>query len=119
MITFGFFLFAVKYYLPLPGHVAIHALAFGGIGMISFSMMSRVTLGHTGRNVNEPPAPTALALYLIAGGAFIRIIPPLLSTSYYPLWIALSAMMWIAAFIIFAITYIPMLARPRIDGRPG
>jgi uncharacterized protein involved in response to NO len=33
--------------------------------------------------------------------------------------IVISGVLWIAAFVIFAIIYTPILTQPRIDGRPG
>jgi uncharacterized protein involved in response to NO len=30
-----------------------------------------------------------------------------------------SGALWSAAFAIFTIVYIPILARPRLDGQPG
>ena len=53
-IDIGFLLFAVAHFTNISKFIAIHALAFGGIGIITLSMMSRVSLGHTGRNFNAP-----------------------------------------------------------------
>ncbi len=36
--------------------VWIHAFAYGGIALMTVGMMTRVSLGHTGRDVSEPPA---------------------------------------------------------------
>jgi uncharacterized protein involved in response to NO len=30
-----------------------------------------------------------------------------------------SGALWSAAFLLFAIVYLPILSRPRADGRPG
>ena len=43
--------------------------------------------------------------------------------SILPLWfsqlVLLSGLIWIAAFLMFAIVYAPILTEPRIDGQPG
>jgi uncharacterized protein involved in response to NO len=31
----------------------------------------------------------------------------------------LSALLWFAAFGLYAVRYWPVLARPRVDGKPG
>jgi uncharacterized protein involved in response to NO len=33
--------------------------------------------------------------------------------------IAVSALLWFAAFALFTAVYIPILTRPRLDGQPG
>ncbi len=33
--------------------------------------------------------------------------------------VALSAILWSAAFTVFVVTYYPILTRPRLDGKPG
>ena len=50
-ITIGFALKAAVYLAGVSPFIALHAFSVGGIGMITLGMMSRVTLGHTGRNV--------------------------------------------------------------------
>ena len=114
--------FALKAAVPVLGIsplLSLHAFAYGGIGMITLGMMSRVTLGHTGRNVFEPP-PVLFTVFavLLAGGVF-RVVLPLLDPGRYVLWIGISQGLWIVAFSIFLTLCLPMLARPRADGQPG
>ncbi len=118
-ICFGFLLFAAVYFLGVEKYLAIHAFTFGGIGLITLSMMSRVALGHTGRDVNRPPAMVPYALGILVLGAVVRVIFPLFNATQYNLWIGTSQVLWIIAFLIFAITYLPMLIKPRIDNQPG
>lgn len=101
---------------PLP---ALHAFAYGGIGMITLGMMSRVTLGHTGRNVSEPPPVLWPMFAVLFAGAVCRVALPLFDPDRYLIWIAISQGLWIAAFSIFLAVCLPMLARPRADGQPG
>lgn len=118
-INLGFLLLAVNIFLNLPNIVVIHAFSVGGIGVVILSMMARVTLGHTGRNVQNPPKAVAIALVVLIVGAIFRVIAPLIVESQYVVWVATSQILWIVAFLIFIITYFPMLVQPRIDGQFG
>lgn len=118
-INLGFFLLALSAFLDLPRIAVIHAFSVGGIGVITLSMMARVTLGHTGRKVQEPPKTVAIALIVLIISALIRITTPLVAGSHYVVWVGASQVLWIAAFLIFIITYFPMLIRPRVDGQFG
>lgn len=118
-INLGFFLLALSAFLDLPRIAVIHTFGVGGIGVIILSMMARVTLGHTGRNVQEPPKTVAIALVVLIIGAIVRIATPLVAGSHYVIWVAASQILWIVAFLIFIVTYLPMLTRPRVDGQFG
>ena len=87
--------------------------------MITSGMMARVSLGHTGNNVFEPPKILTLIFSLIFIGAFVRVILPIFLGQYYLHLIGLSQLLWIAAFLIFFIRYAPMLIKARVDGRFG
>ena len=52
-------------------------------------------------------------------GAVVRVILPLMAADYYLIWIAVSQVLWIIAFLIFVVVYAPMLIKPRIDGQFG
>jgi len=118
-ICLGFLLFTGVHFMGISKYLAIHALAFGGVGVITLGMMSRVALGHTGRDVTKPPSAVRYALLILITGAIFRVIVPLIDASHYNLWIGLSQLLWISAFIIFTITYYPILTKPRIDNLPG
>jgi len=118
-IIVGFALKFAVFAAGIPFSLAIHAFTVGGIGMMTLAMMSRISLGHTGRDVNQPPAGIGLMFSILCVGAVVRVLFPLLSESHYQLWIGLSQILWIAAFTLFLYRYIPVLTRPRVDGRPG
>ncbi len=118
-INLGFLLLAVNVFLNLPNIVVLHAFSVGGIGLMILSMMARVTLGHTGRNVQDPPRTVPIFLVILMIGALFRVIAPLMAENYYVIWVAISQILWIAAFLLFIITYFPMLVKPRVDGQFG
>jgi uncharacterized protein involved in response to NO len=115
----GFALKAAVVFAGVPPNLAVHAFAYGGIGMITVGMMSRVILGHTGRSVLEPPPVLSRVFALLLAGSVIRVLFPLFAAAHYPLWIGLSQALWVIAFGVFLYIYLPMLVRPRVDGQPG
>jgi uncharacterized protein involved in response to NO len=118
-IVAGFALKAAVYFAGTNPSLALHAFAYGGIGMMTLGMMARVTLGHTGRNVFEPPRGLGPLFGLLLAGALARVALPGLLETHYRLWIALSQWLWIAAFAGFVLLFAPMLLRARVDGRDG
>lgn len=118
-LTLGFALKAASVWLGVSPFLSLHAFTVGGIGTLTLGMMSRVTLGHTGRNVQEPPRGLSIAFSLLLIGAFSRVILPLFLPTQYSTLIAISQVLWIAGFGLFLILFVPMLIKPRIDGQPG
>ena len=118
-IVLAFPLYAAAVYFGISPFLSIHAFTYGGIGMITLSMIARVSLGHTGRDVHNPPAITAYLLGLLALGVVCRVIAPLLAPSHYTFWLASSQFLWIMSFAGFVITYAPVLLASRIDDQFG
>lgn len=118
-LTLAFALKAASVWLGVSPFLSVHAFAVGGIGTITLGMMSRVALGHTGRNVQQPPRGLFVAFSLLLIAAFSRVILPLLLPEQYSTWILLSQVFWIAGFSIFVILFAPILIKARIDGQPG
>jgi uncharacterized protein involved in response to NO len=113
MINFGFLLRALAAVTAITSYLPIHAFAIGGVGIVTVAMMARVSLGHTGRSVHQPPRLVWLLLLGMVLAAMIRVFLPLADFSRYTLWVTLSGLVWILSFALFAIVFIPMLARPR------
>lgn len=57
---------------------AVHAFTYGGIGMITLGMMARLSLGHTGRNVFDPPKILGPLFACLFAGAIVRVVAPML-----------------------------------------
>jgi uncharacterized protein involved in response to NO len=115
----GFALKAAQCCFDISPLLAVHAFAYGGIGVITLGMMSRVILGHTGRNVFEPPAVLLWCFALLVAGAIVRVLLPLIALNMYSDWIFLSQLLWILAFTVFLVVFAPMLLSARVDGRDG
>ncbi len=98
--------------------LALHALTVGAIGVFTLGMMARVALGHTGRPI---AVARSIALAFVLGNlaAALRVFGPVLLPDAYASWVESSAALWVAAFVLFAWRYAPILLRARIDGQPG
>ena len=114
--------FALKFLSVAAGispFLAVHAFAYGGIATLTVGMMARVTLGHTGRNVAEPPSLVSVIFGLLLIGTLVRVVAAGLFPQFYALWILMAQFIWIVAFALFVWLYAPMLIKPRMDGRYG
>ena len=108
-IDIGFLLFALVPFSDISKYLAVHAFAVGGIGTITVSMMSRVSLGHTGREVAYPPQTISYVMASIVIAAIVRVVMPAVLPAYYVNWVLISQVMWIAAFLLFIATYLRIL----------
>ena len=100
----------------VPGSGALHALTAGAMATMILAVMTRATLGHTGREL-KASAATTLIYVLVTIGALGRVAAPLLPMDYM-LAIRLSGIAWGGAFLLFLLVYGPKLIGPRPDGRP-
>ncbi|MBT4837213.1 MAG: NnrS family protein [Methylococcales bacterium] len=114
-IVFGFFLKLISLTTDLNPYLSIHAFSFGGIGVITVGMMTRVSLGHTGRNVFQPPRILPIIFALMIIGSIFRVILPIISTPNIHLWLIFSQGFWIISFLLLLFHLLPMLSQPRID----
>ncbi|MCU7939596.1 MAG: NnrS family protein [gamma proteobacterium symbiont of Bathyaustriella thionipta] len=102
----------------VTNNLAIHAWTVGVIGITTYGMMARVSLGHTGREM-LPSKLAVIGFYLLFAATLVRVIFPAFLMAQYVLWIEISSVLWVFAFILFTIAYLPVLTQPRIDGRAG
>lgn len=110
----GLILLGASYFTPLIVFSSgLHVITVGAMGLMILSMMSRVSLGHTGRVLTPKPV-ISYAFLLLVIAAIIRALMP--SLGYAHLAWQLSAMLWITAFFIFIWVYLPILKAPRQDG---
>lgn len=110
----GFALKVAVFVLRVSPYLSVHAFTVGGIGMMTIGMMARVSLGHTGRNVLDPPAGVFWMFTILFLGAIVRVLFPLMDPSHYVVWIGLSQGLWIISFTLFLYVYSPMLIQPEV-----
>lgn len=117
-LPLGFALEAAAALDLVPGSAATHALGSGAVALMILAVMTRASLGHTGRRPDAPPL-TVLAYLLVAAGALLRVITAFgLGAASQPLLIA-AGLLWAAGFAVFVVGYAGILTQARIDGRPG
>lgn len=90
---------------------ALHLLTVGAIGNMTLAVMTRATLGHTGRPLRAT-VWTSLAYLALILAAVLRPFAELIPTQYH-LILSLSAVCWLLAFALFLAEYGPMLLSPR------
>ena len=112
-IPVGFVLHACAVFHPdlAPPSAGIHAWAIGGASGMILAVMTRATLGHTGRALKA--SRWTVVIYLaIAASAVARIAASLDPQRSIEL-LHLAATGWVVAFGGFAAVYGPYLAKPR------
>ena len=91
----------------IPGSAALHALTAGAMATMILAVMTRATLGHTGRPLAASRATVILYL-LITLGALLRVASPF-GWFDYMLAIQVAGLAWGGAFLLFLIAYGPFL----------
>ncbi|TGD72135.1 NnrS family protein [Mangrovimicrobium sediminis] len=116
-IPLALLLLAGRDLLDLPPTAWQHALGIGAMASLILGVMSRVSLGHTGRPLQLPQGMTA-AFWLIQASAVLR-----LATVFGALpwrWGIMGAgLAWVLAFALFLWRYSAILCQPRVDNQPG
>jgi uncharacterized protein involved in response to NO len=121
-IPVGLFLYAYAVFVGMIVSPALHAFTAGTIGMLTLGMMARVSLGHTGREIQANSMVIA-AFVLVTLASLVRVIGSFLATAFslnhYAAIITSAGILWAAGFLLFVVTFFSILTRPRIDMRPG
>ncbi len=96
---------------PVAG---IHLFGAGAIGTMTLAVMTRASLGHTGRELHADVATSLIyaAVVLAALTRFAAVVAPEFPTLLY-----VSAGCWTAAFLGYAARYGGMLVRPKLKPR--
>ena len=95
----------------IPPSAALHALTVGAVGTMTLAVMTRATLGHTGRTLAADGATVAIYL-LVTLAALLRLLSPVFG-SHAALVVSLAGLAWSAAFATFALHYGPFLMGTR------
>jgi len=112
-----FFAVAIQDTLQISSSDLLHLLTIGSISGMILAMISRVSLGHTGRNLQTLPVVN-VAFVLINLAAVLRFIPVFLPELRLEMY-SLSGWTWVVSFAIFVICYWNVLTSPRVDGVKG
>lgn len=91
---------------------AVHGLTVGAIGTMTLAVMTRTSLGHTGRTLHAGPGSCA-AYALVGLAALLRLAAPLVR-DHTLLLLTLAGLAWSGAFGLFVVLYFGALSRPRV-----
>ena len=119
MLVAGFLLRSLADVIGMSPFLVVHAFGYGCVGVITLGMICRIIWGHTGREISSPPRALPLIFIPIILGAIFRSIVPIFVHAQYVLWIAVSQVLWMIAFLVFLYIYTPILISPRVDGEYG
>lgn len=97
---------------------ALHVLGIGAVGGMTLAVMSRASLGHSGRPLIAPPS-VALAYGLVLGATLARWAGSSLGVNAYYAGVLMAGILWIAAFACMLAGLWPAFWGPRADGRPS
>jgi uncharacterized protein involved in response to NO len=98
------------------GLAPLHALAMGFLGGMLFAMATRVVCGHGGIALVADDFVWAL-FWALQVAVLLRLASP-----FFPAvaWLSpAAAIVWTLVWVAWAARYLPVLAAPRRDGRPG
>jgi uncharacterized protein involved in response to NO len=104
-LPLGLILLGVAVLLPtlLPATAGLHALTAGAVGSMTLAVMTRATLGHTGRELRADAATTAIYL-AVAAAAATRVAAAAVPEAYTALLWG-SGLLWTLAFGLFVLRY--------------
>ncbi len=96
----------------------LHALTIGALTTMVTAVMTRASLGHTGRPLIVHPLIT-VAYLLLTAAAVVRVFGLSGFGLSFPWVVVWSALFWTTSFALFVGVYLPILWGPRADGKPG
>jgi uncharacterized protein involved in response to NO len=111
-VPVGFLLLAASDRFAIPPSAGTHAWTIGAMATLTLAVMTRATLGHTGRLLNANRA-TQFVYGSIVAAALLRICAAI-DVAQSNVLLHLSALAWFLAFVVFAITYGPMLLQRKV-----
>ena len=94
-----------------PPGAPLHALTVGAIGTMTLAVMTRASLGHTGRPLVAGRGTIAIYV-LVTLAALLRVAAPFFGAQMAEIT-ALAGLAWSGAFGLFAILYAPLLLRSK------
>jgi uncharacterized protein involved in response to NO len=104
--------------VDMPATLGDHALSVGAVGGMIIGMITRTARGHMGLplQVNRMEVIAYVCVHL---AALARVLWPLASPDTYAWALSVAGALWSVAFVLYLLVYVPLLAVPRVDRRPG
>jgi uncharacterized protein involved in response to NO len=95
------------------GRADLHSLFAGGLGLIALGMITRVSLGHTGRKI----VANKWMIFAFAStfiGSILRVFHPIYLGDAINFWLHTSMGFWTLGFIIYLFNFTGLLFKPRL-----
>lgn len=102
--------------IGLPAGNAVHVLTGGAVGAMTLAVMTRASLGHTGRP-RHADGFTVVIYALVNVGALLRVLTPNAEapTALTHWMLGAAALGWSGAYLLFALVYGPIVIRRSLD----
>ncbi len=117
-IPVGFVLLGLSAIGLVPQSAALHTLVIGSMAGLIIGMITRTTLGHTGRPLKAGKSEVVMYL-LIQLGVVCRFAAGIHGGDLRDTALLAASTAWTAAFVLFLFVYGPYLVKPRLDGKEG
>jgi len=95
----------------VPYSSSYHALTIGAFSTMILAVMTRASLGHTGRTLKATLGTTFIYVFITIA-SFLRVCEPFLNESGN-LFLSFSGIFWTLSFALFVFIYLPILSQPR------
>ena len=113
MVPIGWLLSAAQLRADIPQSAAVHALTAGAMATMILAVMTRASLGHTGRELKAGWG-TSISYLLVTVGALLRVTTAL-GWIDYSVGMSAAGAAWLGAFLVFLAAYGPVLFGRRVD----
>jgi uncharacterized protein involved in response to NO len=116
-VLLGFALSGAAVFYPdvISASAGVHAWTAGAMGGMILAVMTRASLGHTGRELRADLVTNCLYAAILVSAA--TCVSAALDPSHAPSLLVVSGLARITAFLGFAMSYGPVLARPRLSAQ--
>ena len=95
----------------VPYASSYHALTIGAFSTMILAVMTRASLGHTGRRLKATLGTTFIYVFITIASV-LRVCEPFLN-EYGNLLLSFSGIFWTLSFSLFVFIYLPILSQPR------
>lgn len=116
-LPISFVLLAGHHLFHWPATAWQHVLGIGAMGGLIMGVITRVSLGHSGRDLQLPKGITSA--YLLIQLSVISRLLVLFQWLPWKMGVIFSGSCWVLAFALFVWSYAGILWQPRPDGRAG
>jgi len=101
------------------GRAPVHALGMGFFGSMLIAMVTRVTLGHSGRPLHMDRITLGCFLAVQAAAVGRVLSEVVRAPAGVHLFLLGSVLLWLSALAVWITRVGRIYLTPRIDGRPG